>query len=438
MASITTSLSRTADGRGQSEILLRVSVARGKVFRLQSGLFVAPSRWKDGAIVVPRLETDEQRELLATRRKLEDLRAALLDAVAAAGKEGVSRELLLVTVDRFNHPERRSWDGGPAFFDALDEYIATQKVSALRRTHYGVIRRALERWEVYRGRPLSLATFSKDDIREFERFLADEHELAADRRWRKLYAGLSVREVPGVRGRNTIIDYLVILRAFFHWARRQGMTAASPFDGYLIGSAVYGTPYYISVEELDRVRRVNLRRHPDLAAQRDIFVFQCLTGPRVSDLLAFTKDDIIGGFLTYIPGKTAESKPKTVRVPLNAAAREIVERYADLPGEQLLPFISSQNYNHAIKRIFLAARLTRPVSVLDPVTRREVKLPLNEVASSHLARRTFIGNLYKQVKDPALVSALSGHAEGSTAFARYRDIDDEMREGLVDLLEVKK
>lgn len=60
---------------------------------------------------------------------------------------------------------------------------------------------------------------------------------------------------------------------------------------------------------------------------------------------------------------------------------------------------------------------------------------LTEVASSHLARRCFIGNLYKQVKDPNLVGALSGHKEGSRAFARYREIDEDMKRELVSMLE---
>jgi len=127
-----------------------------------------------------------------------------------------------------------------------------------------------------------------------------------------------------------------------------------------------------------------------------------------------------------------------VRVPLNHMAAEIVSRYADLPGGRLFPFISKQKYNDAIKRCFLAARLNRQVAIMDPVTREEKKRPLNEVASSHLARRTFIGNLYKQVADPNLIGAMSGHTEGSRAFARYRDIDDEMKAGLVEKLEAKK
>ncbi len=82
----------------------------------------------------------------------------------------------------------------------------------------------------------------------------------------------------------------------------------------------------------------------------------------------------------------------------------------------------------------MAAGLNRMVTVINPTTREEEKRVLYEIASSHLARRTFVGNLYKQVKDPNLVGSLSGHKEGSKAFARYREIDEQMKRELVDLL----
>ena len=52
-----------------------------------------------------------------------------------------------------------------------------------------------------------------------------------------------------------------------------------------------------------------------------------------------------------------------------------------------------------------------------------------------MARRTFIGNINRKVKDPNLVSALSGHKEGSKAFQRFQDIDEEMKRDLVKLLD---
>lgn len=48
-----------------------------------------------------------------------------------------------------------------------------------------------------------------------------------------------------------------------------------------------------------------------------------------------------------------------------------------------------------------------------------------------MARRTFVGNLYRKFKDPSLISSLSGHTDGSRAFARYRAIDDELRREVV-------
>ena len=106
-----------------------------------------------------------------------------------------------------------------------------------------------------------------------------------------------------------------------------------------------------------------------------------------------------------------------------------------LESSKQMKAVAEQNYNYAIKDMFAASGLKRLVTVINPTTGEEEKRPLNEIASSHLARRTFIGNLYKKVKDPNLVGALSGHKEGSKAFARYRDIDDEMKNDLIKMLE---
>ena len=124
-----------------------------------------------------------------------------------------------------------------------------------------------------------------------------------------------------------------------------------------------------------------------------------------------------------------------MRVPLNNTAKEIVERYKDNQSDRLFPFVAQQQYNEDIKEMLRIAGIDRMVTVLNPTTRNEEKRPLCEVASSHMARRTFIGNLYKKVKDPNLIGSMSGHVENSRAFVRYRDIDEDMKKELVDLLE---
>lgn len=130
--------------------------------------------------------------------------------------------------------------------------------------------------------------------------------------------------------------------------------------------------------------------------------------------------------------KTNDKKKITVRVPLIDIAKEILNKYPN--EERLLPFTIEQYYNEAIKKIFTRAGITRIVTVINPTTGLAEQRPINELASSHLARRCFVGNLYKQVKDPNLVGVLSGHKEGSKAFSRYREIDEEMKIDVLNLL----
>ena len=81
------------------------------------------------------------------------------------------------------------------------------------------------------------------------------------------------------------------------------------------------------------------------------------------------KRDVINGAVECIPTKTIKENVRTDVVPLNTIAQEIVDRYADLSGDQLLPFESSERYNDNIKIIFEKAGVTYLVTKLDTVTR---------------------------------------------------------------------
>ena len=102
---------------------------------------------------------------------------------------------------------------------------------------------------------------------------------------------------------------------------------------------------------------------------------------------------------------------------------------------KLLPFIKEQKYNVKIKEIFRKCGVTRNVTVYNSTTGTEEIKPICDIASSHLARRTFVGNLYKKVGNMDLVASLSGHSSNSSAFYRYRDIDLETKKELVEKIE---
>lgn len=435
MASITLRLSERVDARGKSEILLRFIATREHTFRGKTGIFINPARWhaEEQRPIIRKLATPEQRELMKVKADIEGLTMHILDEYERADKRRIGRDWLKDTVDSYWHPRG---DEDCEFFARYAHFIETHKVCEARREQFRVIYRTLQRFEQVRGQDIRFCDIDADFLVDFEEFLRQEHELCTQRRYRSIYQDMQGKSRPRERSQNTITGTMKKLRTFILKCVDDGLIQENPFRKYQMSDEIYGTPFYLTIEERDRVARCNLSRHPELAVQRDIFVFQCLTGPRYGDLQNLKKSDIVDGVLQYIPNKTKDSgRIGLLSVPLTQQARDIVHRYAWMRGQKLLPFISLDKYNDAVKRIVMAARVNRYVSVLNPLTRREEKHKLWEVATSHMARRTFVGNLYKKVKDQNLISSMSGHAEGSRAFARYRDIDIDIKKDVVDLLE---
>lgn len=270
-------------------------------------------------------------------------------------------------------------------------------------------------------------------LQELEYFIINENKLL--KKCPFIIRAIPESRMPGQRGRNTVNGYLKKFKSFVLWAKGEDLMPSNPFRRFKIARDVYGTPYYISLEERHQIEQADLSSRPKLAIQRDIFVFHCCLGCRVGDLKRLTTANLINGEIHYIAQKTKAGNPKTIKIPLNETAMAIVEKYADPNRESLLPFISDQKYNYAIKEIFTLAGITRNVVVRNSVTGEQEIRPINEIASSHMARRTFVGNLFKKFKDQSLISELSGHVPNSREFARYREIDSELKREMVSVIE---
>lgn len=353
---------------------------------------------------------------------------------------GITSDELELRIDQSLHPEKyfQEEEKPKSFFDVYDLFVLAYRGTERMKQHYRSVKRILQRYELFKQKTVPSFAFTFESIdaellRDIETFIHDEHSLFA--KHPDIYIAVPDSRAPKQRGRNRTNKIFRYLRTVIRWAIEEKQTSIISIPKFNIDQDVYGTPYYISIDERNTLYNFDLSEQPELAIQRDIFVFHCLIGCRVGDLLKLKKNSVIDNAIEYVPRKTKEGRPVTVRVPLNTTAKGIINRYANNEGDSLLPFIAEQNYNYAIKDMFAAAELTRMVTVINPTTGDEEKRPLNEIASSHLARRTFVGNLYKKVKDPNLVGALSGHKEGSRAFARYREIDEEMKQDLVKMLE---
>lgn len=414
-----------------------------KDIKAASELTISPNHWsseKQGYKDRVALVSEEKK--LALNNEVQNI----LNLINLNYTPEADSEWLSTLIDKYHHPNRYKTkeeieaENKPLLLELFSEFLVKHKLSEVRKKNFRVIHRALTRYELYirttkRGQKdfvLDVDTVTPETLRDMWDFFENEYRYYE--LYPSIYEAVPEKRTPQPRGKNTLIDCFSRIRTFFLWCFDNKLTANRPFDKFPIEECKYGTPIYINLEERDRIFNADLSATPQLEIQRDIFIFQTLIGCRVSDLYRMTRLNIVNGAVEYIQKKTKEGNPVTVRVPLNDKAKEILERYKDHEGK-LLPFISEQKYNEAIKKIFKLSGVDRIVTILDPLTRDEVKKPIYEVASSHLARKTFIGNIYKKVKDPNLVSALSGHKEGSKAFRRYRDIDEDMKKDLIKLLD---
>ena len=436
---------RTGKKDKEANIRFRLSDGRNVQLFHKSELMVLPTLWdekREQYKAKSVIKTEERIRLNTAIAERKKLLLSIYDSTPNITSDGLEQ-----LIDEQIHPEKYQKQRDDFFF-IMETYLQKKKLSEVREKNFRVLVRALQRYELFvsayerKEFKLELDKVNSETIDDIESFLRNEHNLYNE--YPDIYkefpaiANTKRKSVkPQPRGNNTICALFNKLRAFYNWCNQQGITDNRPFEKYSgITTEKYGTPFYLTLNERNFIADYDLSTHPKLAIQRDIFIFQCLIGCRISDLLKMTPENIINEAVEYIPHKTKDERPVVVRVPLNERAKVLIDKYKGVDSKgKLFPFISAQKYNDDIKDIFRLCGITRLVTVLNPTTGKEEKKPINEVASSHMARRTFVGNLYKKVKDPNLVGSLSGHAEGSKAFARYREIDDDIKKELVNMIE---
>lgn len=422
------------NSRGRVELSLRFRAGRVDQ-RAATNIWVEYQPDTDISAVVNSIETNEN---------VKRLMAYIEDSYCLVRRRKIEAGWLADTIERFHleqlpliEEERRE------VLHIIDDFMqitgSSNDVYDSRSEAYMMVRRSVARFEALKRvrMPrfrLTAARLDDSCLKEIERFMLREHIHV--RRHPQIARGSGLSGRTRAKGQNTVNDRMKLLKAVMNWAVKTHRIPKNPFDTFARGQNVYGTPVYLTIEERHRIEKFDLSRWPRLEVQRDIFVFQCCVGCRVSDLVRLTRSNIVDGELNYVARKTREGRPVTIKVPLNITARRILQRYSDSSRESLFPEIYSRvGYNSVIKQILKLAGIDRKVVVVNPLTREAECRRFYEVASSHMARRTFIGNIYKKFKDQGLVSELSGHSPGSHAFTRYREIDVEMKREMVSAIE---
>lgn len=157
----------------------------------------------------------------------------------------------------------------------------------------------------------------------------------------------------------------------------------------------------LSEDELEQLRSASIPS--DLCRTRDLFLFQCCTGQRISDIRIFKKGFITDGLWIFRQKKTA----KLVKVPLNKEAMAILENY-----NYELPIVSDQYHNRNLKDMARLAKLDRVVHIERKSGIKDIHIsrPMYEVIATHMARRIFITHNLNAGKPIHLIARITGQS----------------------------
>jgi len=158
-----------------------------------------------------------------------------------------------------------------------------------------------------------------------------------------------------------------------------------------------------------------------LAEIKDVFLFQCYTGQRYSDIEGITRNCITTKDEYTVWLLSSQKTDDNLVVPLNRKAIEILDRYKKL--DTPLPRFTNQYFNKMLKEMARVAQLNRTVKLVYFYNnnKKEVTMPLHRAITSHIARKTFISLSTQKGIPERFVRDVSGH-KTERSFKRYLNL----------------
>ena len=236
-----------------------------------------------------------------------------------------------------------------------------------------------------------------------------------------------LREVREMRN-STIGKQLSFLKWFLRWSFKQGMHSNNAYDTFKPKlKDTQKKIIFLTWEELNRLREFKIPPTKQaLERVRDVFLFQCFTGLRYSDVFNLRRSDIKGDHIEVMTVKTSDS----LIIELNDHSRAIIEKYKDVEFEndKALPVITNQKMNDYLKELAELAEINEPVRQtyykgnerIDEVT------PKYALLGTHAGRRTFICNALALGIPPQVVMKWTGHSDYK-AMKPYIDIANDIK-----------
>jgi len=305
------------------------------------------------------------------------------------------------------------------FFDIYEEFL---KLKAQQLTHNGIkdyktLKTHLQGFEKYRKNIIILSQVDNTFFEKFEQYLS------------KLKIEIKDKEGVVIKSKlfadSTILKNLQTLRLFLNYQLEKGLPINKTYKNFKIGSKPEGALITLEPEEykLLLVKVENER----LENVRKLFVLQCSTGLRFSDMIKITKSHVRNNTIYMNSTKTRQK----LQIPLNANSLEILTA---CKFDTTKIAISNQKYNDYIRELCKLVGINQTIMKIGYRGNKEVQesLEKHEIMSSHHGRRFFITqNLINGVR-PEVIMSMTGHTD-FRSFKKYIAITDITRVNAMEL-----
>lgn len=218
----------------------------------------------------------------------------------------------------------------------------------------------------------------------------------------------------------TIAKNVKSLKTFLNWATKLGYNKNLMYKNFIVKDRA---PEIVTLNEQEFWNIHDLEITNDCLRQvRDVFCFCCLTTLRYSDVKNLKKTDIHDGFINIISIKTQSQ----VTIPVIPESQVILDRYSNTIVNAALPVLSNQKMNDYLKEVGKLAGLNRLITKVRYSGSRRIEkiLPLHDLISTHMGRKTSITMMFRKGVESELIRSISNH-KSIESFARYNNIDDD-------------
>lgn len=380
----------------------------GRKFVYSTGESINPNEWdfenrQPNNINGRSVEADKHRTI---KRQLDRYSNFFSDTISKY--KLADKELLISNIkDDFDAEFKRTTAISNKFFQVYDLFLAEKKNdhtdeansdSTIKRYEYN--KDILEGFQTHRNKKIHFNQINESFYKSLLAYCISEKRHSA----------------------NTLRRNMGMFKTFLYWALEKGHTYKNDFQKFKMPKAQQTDEVALTMEQVQEVFEYDFSKNTKLERVRDLFVFGCSTGMRISNYSKIQKKDIQDGVIKVRDFKNPD---KSLEIPLNDFSIYILEKY-----DYNLPKISNQKFNEYIKDVFQEVGFDYSIKKTIKIGKELIEkiTPFYERISSHTARRSFI-TIMKNKKIPdKVIMGMTGHKSLEVFNKYYKPNDDEKKD----------